>query len=207
MRVGVTLPLAQDDTAEGRSPTPVQDDMDLVLESGLFDEEYYRHFRPDVPEDMPAVLHYLRHGADEGFDPSQHFSTTTYLRMYADVATNGLNPLVQAASPLLQLAGRLRTTLMTTPDLTGLRHQALEEVRSQQTEFIAGLLTQEVELNSERLEIGIVTQAKYIKETIGLMSGVPLAPSTVAATPPLTGAKAANGEERAVTAEELGRRD
>jgi len=71
--------------------------------------------------------------------------------------------------------------------------------------FIAGLLTQQVELNNERLEIGIVTQAKYIKETIGLMAGVPLAPSTVAATPPVTGAKAANGQEKAVTADEAAR--
>jgi type VI secretion system protein ImpK len=46
-----------------------------------------------------------------------------------EVAAGGLNPLVQAASPLLQLAGRLRTTLMTTPDLGGLRRHALEEIR------------------------------------------------------------------------------
>jgi S1-C subfamily serine protease len=48
--------------------------------------------------------------------------------------------------------------------------------------FIAGLLTQQVELNSERLEIGIVTHAKYIRETIDLL-GTPLAASTVAEAP------------------------
>lgn len=48
--------------------------------------------------------------------------------------------------------------------------------------FIAGLLTQQVELNSERLEIGIVTHAKYIRETIDLLGG-PLVPSTVAEAP------------------------
>ena len=62
--------------------------------------------------------------------------------------------------------------------------------------FIAGLLTQQVELNNERLEIGIVTQAKYIRETIGLLSN-PLAPSTVADTTPVPGAKAASAEEAA----------
>jgi V8-like Glu-specific endopeptidase len=36
-------------------------------------------------------------------------------------------------------------------------------------QFIAGLLTQQVELNKERLEIGIVTHAKYIRETIALL--------------------------------------
>jgi hypothetical protein len=66
----------------------------------------------------------------------------------------------------------------------------------QDAEFIAGLLTQEVELNSERLEIGIVTQAKYIRETIDRVAN-PAAPVTeVAATEASTsGAKAASAEE------------
>ena len=62
-------------------------------------------------------------------------------------------------------------------------------------QFIAGLLTQQVELNDERLEIGIVTNAKFIRETIDLL-GNPAAPVTVAATePPVTGAKAASALE------------
>lgn len=61
--------------------------------------------------------------------------------------------------------------------------------------FIAGLLTQQVELNSERLEIGIVTHAKYIRETIDLLQN-PLAPSTVAEAPaPVAGARTAAAEE------------
>lgn len=64
------------------------------------------------------------------------------------------------------------------------------------TGFIAGLLTQQVELNNERLEIGIVTHAKYIRETIALMDD-PRAPVTVAAAQPVTGAKAASAEEAA----------
>ncbi|WP_423350494.1 trypsin-like serine peptidase [Phenylobacterium sp. VNQ135] len=62
--------------------------------------------------------------------------------------------------------------------------------------FIAGLLTQQVELNSERLEIGIVTHAKYVRETIGLLQN-PLAPSTVADGGTLVGARAASAEEAA----------
>ncbi|ACG79130.1 conserved hypothetical protein [Phenylobacterium zucineum HLK1] len=63
--------------------------------------------------------------------------------------------------------------------------------------FIAGLLTQQVELNSERLEIGIVTHAKYVRETIGLLQN-PLAPSTVVvAAAPVAGAQAASAEEQA----------
>ncbi|WP_374453305.1 serine protease [Phenylobacterium sp.] len=61
-------------------------------------------------------------------------------------------------------------------------------------QFIAGLLTQQVELNNERLEIGIVTHAKFIRETITLMDD-PHAPITVARVEPMTGARAASAEE------------
>jgi len=65
------------------------------------------------------------------------------------------------------------------------------------TGFIAGLLTQQVELNSERLEIGIVTHAKYVRETIALLEN-PLAPSTVAAgMTAVSGGKTASAEEAA----------
>ena len=40
---------------------------------------------------------------------------------------------------------------------------------TQEVQFIAGILTQQVELSGERLEIGIVTHAKYIRETIALL--------------------------------------
>ena len=61
--------------------------------------------------------------------------------------------------------------------------------------FIAGLLTQQVELNSERLEIGIVTHAKFIHETIALMND-PLVETTVAASErSVAGARAASAEE------------
>jgi hypothetical protein len=63
--------------------------------------------------------------------------------------------------------------------------------------FIAGLLTQQVELNNERLEIGIVTHAKYVRETIALLSN-PLAPSTVASgETAIAGAKSVAAAEAA----------
>jgi hypothetical protein len=62
-------------------------------------------------------------------------------------------------------------------------------------EFIAGLLTQQVELNKQRLEIGIVTHAQYIRETLALLDN-PAAPVTqVASEPPISGAKAASALE------------
>jgi hypothetical protein len=66
-------------------------------------------------------------------------------------------------------------------------------------EFIAGLLTQQVELNNERLEIGIVTHAKYIRETLSLLDD-PAAQVTVArsdADGGVPGASAASAEEAA----------
>jgi S1-C subfamily serine protease len=63
-----------------------------------------------------------------------------------------------------------------------------------EVQFIAGLLTQQVELNNERLEIGIVTHAKFIRETIALIDD-PLAPVTQASTEVFNGAKAASAEE------------
>lgn len=51
---------------------------------------------------------------------------------------------------------------------------------SQEVQFIAGLLTQQVELSGERLEIGIVTHAKFIRETLALLDKVPGAPVTQA---------------------------
>ncbi|HEV2531105.1 serine protease [Phenylobacterium sp.] len=64
-------------------------------------------------------------------------------------------------------------------------------------EFIAGLLTQQVELNHERLEIGIVTHAKFIRETLARLHDPTSPVTTVAQEVPVTGAKAASAEEAA----------
>src|SRR5436190_5499567 len=49
-----------------------------------------------------------------------------------DLVVTGFNPLVQAASPLLMLASRLRGT-MSMPDQHGLKRHALDEVRRFET--------------------------------------------------------------------------
>lgn len=56
---------------------------------------------------------------------------------------------------------------------------------SSEVQFVAGLLTQQVELNSERLEIGIVTHARFVRETINMLDGIkpPEPPSNVVPTP------------------------
>jgi hypothetical protein len=56
-------------------------------------------------------------------------------------------------------------------------------------EFITGMLTQQVELNNERLEIGIVTDAAFIRDTITLLdqprSAPPAAPDAAPSAHPL----------------------
>jgi len=81
--------------------------------------------------------------------------------------------------------------------MTDQDHRHAAATGDQQPEFIAGLLTQQVELNNERLEIGIVTHAKFIRETLARIDN-PAAPVTVVAQEvPVTGAKAASAEEAA----------
>ena len=57
----------------------------------------------------------------------------------------GLNPLVQAASPLLLLAGQLRGTLAA-PDVLGLRRHALDEIRRFEERALASGVPNEVML-------------------------------------------------------------
>jgi hypothetical protein len=55
-------------------------------------------------------------------------------------------------------------------------------------QFVAGMLTQQVELNDQRLEIGIVTDATFIRDAIALLDkpkrhGAPTAPDAPSANP------------------------
>lgn len=54
--------------------------------------------------------------------------------------------------------------------------------QSADAQFIAGLLTQQVELGGERLEIGIVTHARFIREAIAVLDQPAQAQAIVAAS-------------------------
>lgn len=58
---------------------------------------------------------------------------------------------------------------------------------------VAGLLTQEVELDKQQLGIGIVTQARFVRETLGLLDRQPV--PRLAPTPEPIGARAASALE------------
>ena len=70
--------------------TPVE----IIRESPLFDEAWYRRNHVDLlgPED-DAAEHYLEY-ATAGLDPSIHFSSSEYLALNLDVLMAGMNPLV-----------------------------------------------------------------------------------------------------------------
>lgn len=67
----------------------------IIEKSGLFDVKYYLFTYPDVRlSDVDPIMHYLRHGAKEGRNPSADFDTRYYYRRNTDVLRNGINPLV-----------------------------------------------------------------------------------------------------------------
>jgi glycosyltransferase involved in cell wall biosynthesis len=74
----------------------------------MFDVEYYRKQAglPDLAENL--IEHYLTVGRFRGFDPSPNFSAAYYLRVYPDVAENGIDPFIHYAvfSPNEKRIGR-----------------------------------------------------------------------------------------------------
>lgn len=73
----------------------LQDQINAVEASGLFDGDWYRARYRDVDLlGMGAAEHYLRVGAMLLRDPGAGFSTAHYLRAHRDVARAGVNPLL-----------------------------------------------------------------------------------------------------------------
>jgi CDP-glycerol glycerophosphotransferase (TagB/SpsB family) len=66
-----------------------------VRASGVFDHAYYLEHYPDVAgTGIDPIVHYFRHGAEEGRNPSAMFETNYYLDHNPDVARAGTNPLL-----------------------------------------------------------------------------------------------------------------
>jgi type VI secretion system protein ImpK len=89
-----------------------------------------------------------RAGGDPGPSPRGPLPVDAYAAPPAavrDDAAIGLNPLVQAASPLLLLAAQLRGTL-SAPDVLGLRRHALDEIRRFEERALASAVPNEVML-------------------------------------------------------------
>jgi len=70
-------------------------EMKILLNSGLFDSDYYLRTNPDVRNaGANPLLHYLRFGGIEGRDPSEAFDAVAYLDENEDVRQAGMNPLL-----------------------------------------------------------------------------------------------------------------
>lgn len=66
----------------------------LILDSGLFDAEWYIETYPDVANSgLEPLEHYLKLGSLLKRDPGIGFSSRRYLEANADVASAGLDPL------------------------------------------------------------------------------------------------------------------
>jgi len=69
----------------------------IIRASGLFDAAWYATTYPDISASkMPPIVHYLKHGAAEGRDPSPQFSTRAYLWKHPHLDPNKENPLVHS---------------------------------------------------------------------------------------------------------------
>lgn len=67
----------------------------LILTSGLFDEEFYLRTNPDVGiTDMSAIEHYYAIGMKEDRNPNNSFDAKWYKQHHADVNANGASPLI-----------------------------------------------------------------------------------------------------------------
>jgi GT2 family glycosyltransferase/glycosyltransferase involved in cell wall biosynthesis len=88
----------------------------LILDSGLFDPEFYLRENPDVAHaGMDPAIHYLRHGAAEFRNPSRAFDTAYYVTRYPDVGGSRLNPLVHYLTHGLHEGRDVRLTTAPAP--------------------------------------------------------------------------------------------
>ena len=73
----------------------LSNDEKLLLKSDLFDTYwYFNRYLRDIRRKYFPVRHYLRIGWKKGFDPSEKFSTNSYLRAYPEVLNTKMNPLL-----------------------------------------------------------------------------------------------------------------
>lgn len=77
----------------GGNHTAHNDHIELIRNSSLFDEEYYAKQVEDMYDLSPAA-HYYYFGWRCGYDPSEAFSTNSYLAMYIDILASETCPLL-----------------------------------------------------------------------------------------------------------------
>ena len=72
-----------------------REDLDLIMSSGLFDEDWYLTNNPDIAKaKVDPLLHFLQTGGFERSLPRPNFSSAWYLDTHADIKNAGINPLI-----------------------------------------------------------------------------------------------------------------
>jgi hypothetical protein len=78
-----------------REQRQLKQDEQLASESGLFDRDWYLSHNPDVAASgHDPLIHYLKHGGQEGRDPGPDFDSEWYLNQNGAVRARGMNPLI-----------------------------------------------------------------------------------------------------------------
>lgn len=74
---------------------PIQAQSNILLQSGFFDENYYRAiYLCGRKEIFPPAEHYILMGASHGKNPSAYFDTLWYMEQHPEIKETGLNPLL-----------------------------------------------------------------------------------------------------------------
>lgn len=102
------------------SPMNLWATVELIRNSGFFDERFYLSQNPDAIEtDFTLIEHYLHYGAERSLDPSPLFDTPYYLAMNPDVIRSGIHPLVHYLT-VGMAKGRLPKAPIPGRELTGI---------------------------------------------------------------------------------------
>lgn len=74
-------------------PETIEKEIDVIRDSGLFDESFYCLMYPELGLAQGlAIRHYCEHGWREGKNPTDDFDTNFYLATYDDIRVAGINP-------------------------------------------------------------------------------------------------------------------
>ncbi|TGD95495.1 glycosyltransferase family 2 protein [Methylobacterium nonmethylotrophicum] len=81
---------------DGAPPEPIlEDELDLLSRSGLFDAADYLARNPDVAAaGIAPLMHFCTFGWREDRSPNRHFSPSWYRRTYRDSVAEDMNPLL-----------------------------------------------------------------------------------------------------------------
>ena len=72
---------------------PRSEDENIIIESGLFDIDFYIGSYPDIKaSDIDPLHHYCNYGWLENRNPNESFSTNYYRKKYPDIDQAGINP-------------------------------------------------------------------------------------------------------------------